>query len=80
MTNGQTRQAFLKSEKASLLRDELEKMVRSPMYNTKLYSLIDDPDKFRFVEKHMNYMSGHPSMDHMQYVANLKLMTKVTKK
>jgi hypothetical protein len=79
MINSQTKQAFLKSEKASELRKMLVEMTKDPMYNTRLQGLLDYPDDVRFIEKHMNYMSGFPRMDHMQYISNLKLMTKIVK-
>ena len=80
MANAQSRQAFIRSEEGKVLRDELEAMVKSRKYNTRLYSLTSDPKGVHFIEKHMNYMSSHPTMDHMQYVSNLRLMTKLTKK
>lgn len=30
-----------------------------------------------FVEKHMNYLNAHPSIDTEQYVSNLRLMTRI---
>lgn len=79
MTSGQSKRAFLDSEKGEELRKELQGMVKSPDYNTRaVYSLIDT-DGNQFVEKHMNYMSVHPTMDHRQYVMNIKLMTKIKK-
>lgn len=77
MTNSLSRRQFLDSEKGMLLRKELLSMVKSPRYNTRpIYSTYAS-DENQFVEKHMDYMSKFPSMDHMQYVLNLKLMTKV---
>ncbi len=80
MANAQSRQAFIKSEKGVALRAELEAMVKSRKYNTRLYSLTSDPKGVHFIEKHMTYMSSYLTMDHMQYVSNLRLMTKITKK
>ena len=68
---------FLNSEKADLLRDELKAMTENPVYNTRVVALIDS-DSSQFVEKHMRYMSLHLTMDHWQYIQNLKLMTKIT--
>lgn len=51
-------------------------MTDSPLYNTRVFSLIDADPSF-FVEKHMRYMSNHLTMDHSQYVQNLRLMTKI---
>lgn len=62
-----------------MLREELVSMVESPEYNTRsIYSTIGS-DGSNFVERHMNYMSGFPSMNHLQYVQNLKLKTKIRK-
>lgn len=78
MTVSSSKNEFLKSEKATLLRTELQKMVDDPKYNTKLrYSLIVS-DETQFIRKHMDYMSNHLKMDHNQYVLNLKLMTKLS--
>lgn len=77
MTQG--KQSFLRSEKAQSLRDELELMVVSPDYNTKAVYSVLESDGNQFVEKHMNYMSGFLSMDHWQYLSNLKLKTKIRK-
>jgi len=74
--NGIGRSNFLQSDKAAVLRNELEKMVKNPAYNTRVMSLLSD-DASYFVEKHMKYMSDHLTMDHSQYIQNLKLMTKV---
>jgi hypothetical protein len=76
MNNTQGRQSFLKSDKATVLRDQLIEMTKSPLYNTKVQGITDTPDDIRFIEKHMNYMSSFPKMDHLQYISNLKLMTK----
>ena len=77
MTISSSKAEFLKSEKAELLRGELQKMVDDPRYNTKLrYSLVETDESY-FVTKHMDYMSAHLKMDHNQYISNLKLMTKV---
>ena len=79
MTNkpdGATRASFLRSQKAMELRSELENMVKSPIYNTRVISLLNDESSY-FIEKHMKYMSIHLNMDHLQYIRNLKLMTKV---
>lgn len=77
-TAGISKSDFLKSEKATLLRNELQEMADSPQYNTRVITLIDS-DASYFVEKHMNYMSNHLNMDHSQYVKNIKLMTLITR-
>lgn len=55
-------------------------MVKSPDYNTRaVYTLVDSDGGDQFVEKHMRYISTHPTMDPWQYVMNIKLMTKIKK-
>ena len=71
-----TKNDFLKSEVATRLREELLEMTESPLYNTKVPALVVS-DAAYFIEKHMNYMSNHLRMDHLQYVQNLKLMTRI---
>jgi hypothetical protein len=77
MIYSHAQEIFLQSEKAKLLHDQLQEMVKSPRYNTKLVGQTYDPKGLHFIEKYMVYMSLHRKMDHRQYVANLKLMTKV---
>lgn len=73
------KQQFINSEKGRLLRDALVLMVNDPGYNTHSFQYGIEFDELRFVDKHMNYMSQYPLMDHWQYVSNVKLMTKVGK-
>jgi hypothetical protein len=79
MTKSLSKQEFLRSEKAKLLRDELVLMVKSPVYNTRPLYSPNDTTGSQFVEKHMIYMSNFLGMDHMQYISNLKLKTKIRK-
>lgn len=78
MNNTQGRQSFLKSDQAKVLRSQLTEMTESPLYNTRVQGITDTPADVRFIEKHMNYMSSFPKMNHLQYISNLKLMTKIT--
>ena len=73
-----SRSEFLNSEKATQLEEELTAMTKNPAYNTRVVALLD-ADAQRFVEKHMRYMSNHLTMDHGQYIQNLKLMTKLSR-
>lgn len=71
--------AFSESAQGILIRKELVKMAKSKDYNTvTMYSVVD-PNGQSFVEKQMRYMSQFPTINHAQYVANLKVMTKRTK-
>lgn len=71
-----SRNDFLQSERAITLRNELLAMTKDPLYNTKVVAMIDVDESY-FIEKHMKYMSNHLTMDHSQYVQNLRLMTKL---
>lgn len=80
VANSLSKQAFLKSEQAIVLREQLEAMVEDPVYNTRsIYSTIGN-DGSDFVQRHMNYMGGFPTMNHLQYIQNLKLKTKIRTK
>ncbi len=73
------RQEFLRSEKAALLREQLEAMVKDRAYNTTARYTLVAADGSQFVENHMRCMANHPNMNHEQYVMNVKLMTKIRK-
>jgi len=69
---------FLASEEATSLRAELEKMVTSPLFNTKsTYSPASLDSDLLFVDKHMTYLSKHPTTNPQQYLSNLRLMTRL---
>jgi hypothetical protein len=72
-----SRQEFLKSEEADLLREQLQVLVNDPSYNTNMMYTLQLSDGSQFVEKHMAYMANHLRMDHRQYVLNVKLMTRL---
>jgi len=68
---------FFDSDEAISLRKILVCMAESDEYNTRsMYSTLDK-NGLTFVDKHMNYMSQYPNLNHSQYVLNLKLMTKI---
>lgn len=73
--------AFLSSTTGAEIRELLIAMTESTSYNTKATYSTDStlyPDNLiPFVDKHMNYLSKHPATDPAQYLANLRLMTKV---
>lgn len=73
------RQAFLQSEEAVLLREELEAMVKDPTYNTTARYTRTAASGSQFVENHMIYMANHLNINHQQYISNIKLMTKIRK-
>lgn len=72
---------FLESEEGQTIRRQLEKMVASSQYNTtSTYSSKTDiysDNLIPFVDKHLNYLTSHPSLNPTLYLANLRLMTKL---
>jgi hypothetical protein len=68
--------AFTESEAGKLAHDELTKMTKSKQYSTRTMYSTSDTNGMSFVDKHMKYMSQFPSLNYVQYVSNLKLMTK----
>lgn len=72
---------FVGSEEAVRIEQMLVQMAEDGAYNTKsTYSAdaIQYPDNLiPFVDKHMNYLKTHPSLDPQHYLANLRLMTKI---
>lgn len=77
MNSSISRQEFLRSEEAEVLRTQLQSMVNDPGYNTNMMYTLQLSDGSQFIEKHMAYMANHLRMDHRQYVLNVKLMTKL---
>lgn len=72
---------FLDSEQGTAIEQDLIGMVADNAYNTiSSYSAdaIAYPDNLiPFVDKHMKYLSTHPSVDPDHYIANLRLMTRL---
>ena len=67
---------FLASQQAADIREELTRMANDPSYNTRsTYSAAAKGDVL-FVDKHLNYLSLHLSIDPDQYLSNLRLITK----
>lgn len=72
---------FFQSEEGAAIKATLISIATDKAYNTKSsYSVneVEYPDHLiPFVDKHMNYLNGHPSIDPDQYVSNLRLITKI---
>jgi hypothetical protein len=68
---------FLSSTDALDIKKELEAMVASPDYNTRSSYVTFQLDDLPFTEKHLNYMSERPKLNHKHYLANLRLKTKI---
>lgn len=72
---------FVDSEAGLQARQALEDLFLNVAYHTKAgYNANNElyPDNLMpFVEKHMQYLSSHPSVNPTYYLANLRLMTKI---
>jgi hypothetical protein len=68
---------FLDSEEARLAREELRRMESDASYNTQPIYVTGLIQALPFVEKHMTYLSNRPKLDPQQYLANLRLMTRI---
>lgn len=73
MTPAQCR--FYASEECISARMALQKLVDSPQYNTD--SSYFDSQALGFVDRHLHYLSTHPTTLVDGYISNLKLMTRV---
>jgi hypothetical protein len=81
MATVKKRVSFFDSEEGTMVKDALDQMAKDSMYNTSdSYSanIVQNPDNLiSFTNKHMNYLNSHPKIDPNQYIANLRLMTKI---
>lgn len=72
---------FMDTEKGAWIERELRVMFEDATYNTESsYSANSEAypnNLIPFVDKHMNYLRAHPATDPHQYLANLRLMTRV---
>lgn len=74
----QRAQEFLKSEAGVAAYTELVKMLEDDNYNTvSSFSPSAEDGKLLFIDKHMNYLCTHLSVNANQYLSNLRLITKV---
>ncbi|HEY1063904.1 MAG TPA: hypothetical protein VGE30_01250 [Candidatus Saccharimonadales bacterium] len=73
----QYRKAFVLSEAATEVKLQLQEMEDNPQYVTKAsYSPSSESD-ISFSEKHFTYISTHPTVRPHEYMANLRLKTKL---
>ncbi len=72
---------FVISEEGLQIKEELLAMLENDKYSTEAsYSTNGDlyPDNLiPFIDKHMGYLTTHPSVDPAHYLANLRLITRV---
>lgn len=74
----QRAQEFLKSEAGLAAYGELMKMLEDENYKTvSSFSPSAEDGKLLFIDKHMNYLCTHLSVNANQYLSNLRLITKV---
>lgn len=71
---------FISSQAAQDIRDQLTKMVSDTTYHTNSsYSSLDGDDgAVSFIDKHIVYLSTHPKAKPDEYMANLRLKTRVS--
>lgn len=76
-----TRKDFAISEQGLEIKQALLDMCADSRYNTESTFSADTEtygdNLIPFVDKHMNYLCNHKSLDPYHYLANLRLMTKV---
>lgn len=81
MATHSKRPDFFTSEDGFDLLKKLEAMIADKSYNTSpSYSANSElyPDNLMpFIDKHVAYLQQHPSIDPWQYIANLRLMTRL---
>ena len=75
---------FTESEEGIEIKKMLHSMAEDLAYNTQSsYSAnaaIYTDNVISFVEKHMLYLSTHPTTDPQHYMSNLRLMTRIKKR
>jgi len=77
MAKSLSAQRFLDSKEALLIRDTLSNMMTDPAFNTRsMYSPAAGGDVL-FVDKHMEYLSQHTTLNVEHYLSNLRLMTRI---
>ena len=76
-----TRKDFFSSSEGIEVKHKLEQMTTDSTYNTTSTYTSNGtlyPDNLiPFVDKHMNYLINHPRLESHQYLANLRLITRV---
>lgn len=75
------RNYLIGTEEGSRIEDELRRMERSEAFNTEAsYSanvVVYANHQMPFKDKHLTYLNSNPQVDPQQYLANLRLMTKI---
>lgn len=81
MSNAKKKSNFFESEEGIEFEQALRLMALDDTYNTApSYSPNSELYKDHlkpFVDKHMDYISAHPSINPQLYISNLRLMTRI---
>lgn len=78
MTNTISTRKFYDSEAATKMHEQLEALMESPDFNTASTYSPASAEMINFVDKHMKYLSVHPTLNHDHYLSNLKLKTRIS--
>lgn len=81
MASPKSRVDFVNTDAGKDIKRRLERMVTDGQYNTESgYSANSTlyPDNLQpFVDKHISYLTSHTKVDPEQYLANIKLLTRL---
>jgi hypothetical protein len=81
MATANKRINFFESEEGLAVRESLKQMTTNNAFRTGAsYSAntIQNPtNSVSFIDKHMRYLSSHPSISTDHYLANLRLITRI---
>jgi hypothetical protein len=76
-----SRKDFFNTEEGKDIKSKLQSMVGDSLYNTSpsyhSNGVLYPDNLIPFVDKHMNYLIGHPGIEAGQYLANVRLITRV---
>ena len=82
MLQALTRTGFFASQEAAEIKQELQHMVASGLYNTSssysANSVLYPDHLIPFVDKHMNYLNSNPKLAAQMYLKNLRLKTRTS--
>lgn len=77
----QRRERFLSTIEGEEAKQMLLKMATDAGYSTdtsySANSSLYPDNRMPFVDKHIDYLAMHPTIDPIQYISNLRLMTRV---
>jgi len=72
---------LFETEEGMIIKKALELMVADKAYHTESTYTADSANYtdnvLPFVDKHMKYLGSHPSVNPKQYLANLRLITRI---